>query len=461
VTRDDTEVVSALPSAIADKVGEKRFALWLAGCRFDIKDGAVQVVAPTRFFQEWLRNNLQAEIAEACRERVSPDVKIDFLTAEQEERNVKAVTPAVAREQAQPASTGSSQARSGFAPRRQFSRLETFVTGASNRIAQASARTVAERPGSLSPLLFYGPTGVGKTHLLEGIWSAARQPPIEANAVYLSAEQFTTLFVEALHGTGLPSFRRKYRAVDLLILDDVQFFCGKRATVVEVLHTIDTLLREGKQLVMAADRPPADLGGLGPELTARLHGGMVCRIEPPDAEVRRGIVDFLATKLEVAIPADVRAFVAANLTSHARELSGALNRLQATSQALGCKVTLAMAEEALAEMIRQGSRLVRLADIEHAVCSVFGLDSKSLQSAAKARAVSQPRMLAMWLARKHTRAALSEICRHFGRRSHSTVICAQQKVDSWMAKNASLELADHNWTVEEAVRRVEANLRAG
>jgi chromosomal replication initiator protein len=318
---------------------------------------------------------------------------------------------------------------------------------------------VADRPGSLTPLLFHGPTGVGKTHLLEGIWSAARQAA--ANAIYLSAEQFTTLFIEALHGTGLPNFRRKYRAVDALLIDDVQFFCGKRATMVELLHTIDTLLREGKQLVLSADRPPAELSGLGPELTARLSGGMVCRLESADGEVRRGIVDRLATRLEVEIPAEVRDFVAANFTSHARELSGALNRLQATSQALGCKVTLAMAEEALGEMICQSSRLVRLADIEQAVCNVFGLEAKSLQSGAKARSVSQPRALAMWLARKHTRAALSEIGRHFGRRSHSTVISAQQKVDDWITQNASLELADRKWSIEEAVRRVEDRLRAG
>lgn len=461
VTRDDTDIVLALRSAVADRVGQKRFALWLADCRLQVADGVVQVLAPNRFFQEWLRGNFQREIAECCRELLGPEVKIEFLTAVQEVRDVRAAVPTISVAAARTSSEPGPRTRTGFAPKRQFARLETFVTGHSNRVAQASARSVAERPGTLSPLVIHGPTGVGKTHLLEGIWSAARQSPNEANAVYLSAEQFTTLFIEALRGTGLPNFRRKYRSVDVLIIDDVQFFCGKRATVVEVLHTMDTLLREGKQLVMAADRPPAELHGLGPELTARLNGGMVCRIESPDCDVRRGVVDYLAAKLEVEIPADVREFVAANLTSHARELSGALNRLQATSQALGCKVTLAMAEEALAEMIRQGSRMVRLTDIEQAVCNVFGLEAKSLQSGAKARAVSQPRMLAMWLARKHTRAALSEIGRHFGRRSHSTVISAQQKVDGWMAQNVSLELADRKWTVEEAVKRVEDNLRAG
>ena len=138
--------------------------------------------------------------------------------------------------------------------------------------------------------MFYGPTSVGKTHLLEGIWTAARRSHQRLTAVYLSAEQFTSHFLEALRGSGLPSFRRKYRGVGLLMIDDLQFFVGKRATQVELLHTIDTFLREGRQLVFAADRSPAELAELGPELTTRLSSGLVCRIEPPDYATRLGIV---------------------------------------------------------------------------------------------------------------------------------------------------------------------------
>ena len=254
--------------------------------------------------------------------------------------------------------------------------------------------------------MFYGPTSVGKTHLLEGIWTAARQSHQRLTAVYLSAEQFTSHFLEALRGSGLPSFRRKYRGVGLLMIDDLQFFVGKRATQVELLHTIDTFLREGRQLVFAADRSPAELAELGPELTTRLSSGLVCRIEPPDYATRLGIVAPNGAADEAHVPAEVQDFVASQLTSHARELSGALCRLQATGQAMGRPISLAMAEEALADLIRHSGRVVRLADIEKAVCEVFGLEPASLQSDAKAKRVSHPRMLAMWLARKHTRAAL-------------------------------------------------------
>ena len=253
-------------------------------------------------------------------------------------------------------------------------------------------------------------------------------------AVYLSAEEFTTGFLEALRGGGLPSFRRKYRGVELLIIDDLQFFAGKRATLVELLYTVDTLLRSGGQLVFAADRSPAELVDLGPELVTRLESGMVCRIDPPDYETRLGIIAACHGGLICRCRPTSPEFVASRLTNHARELSGALCRLQATSRALGQPITLALAQEALSEMIRTSRRVVRLADIERAVCRTFGIEESVLHSERTAKSVTHPRMLAMWLARKHTRNALAEIGQFFGRRSHSTVISAQKRVERWLAE---------------------------
>ncbi len=317
------------------------------------------------------------------------------------------------------------------------------------------------KPGQLTPLMFYGPTGVGKTHLLEGVWTAARKSRGRVTTIYLSAEQFTSQFLEALRGSGLPSFRRKYRGVGVLVLDDLQFFVGKRATQVELLHTIDTFLQEGRQLVFAADRSPTDLPELGPELVTRLTSGLVCRIEPPDYATRLGILGQMAKRMELHVPVDVQQFVASRLTNHARELSGALCRLSATSQSLGRPISLAMAEEALADLFAHSSRVVRLHDIEKAVCEVFGLEPASLQSDVKGKRVSHPRMLAMWLARKHTRAALSEIGHFFGRRSHSTVVSAQKRVDGWMTSGRQFDMAERHWPVDDAIRQVERRLAAG
>jgi chromosomal replication initiator protein len=517
---DDKEVVSAIRATLADKVGRERFDLWLGACRLTLRGDSVLVELPNRFSQDWVRSHFRLEIETACAETLGKPLAVEFRIDEalarapaaprtgkrggkgtaaaqsDPESNLDATAANGSLEPAAPPSgdcsgNGSGTDSSSVAAqsphdsvstdpndqtimatiglngtkpglnRRKFSTLEGFVVGASNRLAHASAQMVAEQPGRLSPLLVYGPTGVGKTHLLEGIWSAARRSRPGIHAVYLSAEQFTTYFLEALRGSGLPNFRRKYRGVELLIIDGLQFFAGKRATLIELLHTTDTLLREGRQLVFAADRAATDLNELSGELVARLSAGMACSIDPPDYPTRLGILRQLAQARGLAISDDVANFVATHLTAHARELSGALNRLEAAARMLRKPITRSLAEEALAEMIRHNARAVRLSDIDKAVCEVMGLEAETLQSDARDKNVCQPRMLAMWLARKHTRAALAEIGRHFGRRSHSTVVSAQKTVGGWVASQSTLELSGRRWNVEETIRRIEEQLRSG
>jgi len=468
VTRDDMEIVSALQLALADKVGQERFELWFgANTRLDLSDDALTVCVPNQFFQDWLRKNYRQQIEAACAETLGKPAPVSFCvdpslaepSAEADDSRPSSsdsVLPLKA-----PAATVAASPEPAGGARRRFASLASFEVGPTNRLAHVAVQSIVSRQGASSPLLLYGPTGCGKTHLLEGLWTEVHKTRARSQAVYLSAEQFTTQFLGALHGSGLPSFRRKYRGLDLLIIDDIQFLAGKKATLVELLHTIDAFAREGRQLAFSADRPPAELGELGPELITRLQGGLVCNIQSPDYETRRGIVGRMASRFEMTVPDEVLSYVAANFTAHARELAGALNRLHATSLAAEQPITLAMAEEALAEMLRHNARSVRLADIEQAVCQVFGLEPQSLQSNRKGKQVSHPRMLAMWLARKHTRAALSEIGYYFGRRSHSTVISAQKKINAWMADRTALEINHGPCGVEEAVRRIEQTLQAG
>lgn len=337
-----------------------------------------------------------------------------------------------------------------------------FIVGDSNRIGFTAAQSVALKPGTVSPLFLHGPSGCGKSLLVECLLQDARRRHTHKRALLLSAEQFTSQFLEALHGSGLPSFRRKYRDVDLLILDDVHFFAGKKATMVELQHTVDTLQRSGRQLVLTADRAPQDLPGLGRELVNRLCGGLVCRIEPADESIRLGILQQQCEQRGLRVPAAVLRMVAEQVNGDARVLSGALFRLQATSQGLQKPITLELAQTALADLLRATRRIIRLPDIEHAVCQVFGLDSRSLQSDAKKRTVSEPRMLAMWLARKYTRSALSEIGEFFGRRSHTSVIAAQRKIDQLITDNGMpRSVLGMSCSFSEAVRRVETQLRTG
>jgi chromosomal replication initiator protein len=340
-------------------------------------------------------------------------------------------------------------------------RLNDFVVGASNRMAYAAAELATSRLGEISPVLLYGPTSVGKSHLLAAICSHAREQRPELTTLVLSAEQFTTNFLQALRGTGLPGFRRSCRSVDLLAIDDLHFFIGKRATLLELQSTVDSLHRAGKQIIFASDRDVEGLAGLGSELTGRLRGGITAAILPPDHDVRRGIVAGLAARRRLDLPDEVISYLADHLTRHARELIGGVNRLEAASHMLGVPVTLELARESLADLVRSSSRSLRLADVEKAVCKAFGLGANDLQNSRRSRAVNHPRMLAMFLARKHTGAALTEIGRYFGRRSHSTVIAAEKAVRKWMTTQADVVLADATWDVEQAIRHVEDVLRAG
>ena len=500
MTTREKDVVSALRSRLADRLGQHRFDLWFGQTTELVLDAdGLAVVGPERMLIEWLRLNFHSQIASAAQSLLNRDVPVRYLVApasnsvngnhvqkteivssvnqqtpfkcdaNKEYGDASAAARSACAEQGvreadhRNVSVGGATVSIGPSANgsRRFADLRTFVPGRNNRLALTSAEMVVSQARHMNPMLVHGPTGVGKSHLLEGIWRAVRGALPRRTAIYLSAEQFTTQFLEALRGSGLPGFRRKYRGVDLLLIDDLQFFIGKRTTQVELLHTVDTLMREGRQLVLAADRPPSELPELGPELTTRLQSGLVCRLEPPDAEARRGIVKRWADEMQMVVPDEVVDMIADRVAGNARALKGAMCRLQAGCAARGEPITPALAAELLADLFQEFARPVRLDDIEKAVCETFGLSPQSLQADARSRHVSHPRMLAMWLARKHTRAALSEIGQYFGRRSHSTVVAAQRRVDDWMTKGANLRLAQRLMPVDEALRQVERRLSIG
>jgi chromosomal replication initiator protein len=493
---DDANVLAArLAAALRDQIGSERHAVWFGdSVKIVVSEAGVDgtrvvMQVANAFSREWLKRSFGDDVDSVVRQVCGRDATVAWhaetagaepaATAAGGRRGAATRRaapgpreaggrsrprvgrePAAARPVAMPPEEADAPV-AGPAARRPAADLGSFVVGPSNRMAFAAVEIAALRPGEMSPLVLHGPTGVGKSHLLEGICSRFRDVHPGATAILLSGEQFTTSFLQALHGSGLPGFRRTCRSVDLLAIDDLQFFAGKRATLMELQQTVDAFHRQGKQVVFASDRDPAALDGLGAELVARLRGGMSARIEPPDYDVRRGVVAAVAAKRGLELPDEVVHYVATHMTRHARELIGALNRLEAASHMLGLPVTPGMAEDTLADLVRSSARSVRLADVERAICSAFGIESGCLQSARRARTVNHPRMLAMFLARRHTTSALSEIGSYFGRRSHSTVISAQKTVEAWVSRRSQIVLADATWDVEDAIRRVEEVLRAG
>ncbi len=344
---------------------------------------------------------------------------------------------------------------------RRFASLRDFIVGPCNQLAFAAAETVIQHLGEYSPLTIYGPTGTGKTHLLEGVWSAVRQRHRHLPALYLSAEQFTSAFIDAVKGGGVAALRMKYRGVRLLILDDLQFFRGKRQTQIELLYTVDALLKNGSQVICAADRSPQELGELGSELISRLQSGMVCRLDPPDAAMRMEIVCRAARSVNLNLSEPVCRWLSQRLAGDVRQLTGAVCRLKAFAGTSGAPIGRKEAEEVLADLMASSSGEVPIAEIEQAICRTLGLPDKSLHADTKDRRISGPRMLAMWLARKYTRAPLNEIGRYFGKKSHATVIAAQKRVDQWLAENAELRADRRAWKVADVIEEVHRQLRVG
>lgn len=468
------EVVLDLQRMLINKVGHERYQVWFeTGVRFDVEGDVPTIETADQFTLERLRKNFQSEIVDAaCAVMGEGCAPIFRVNAELAQRSRQPEAPPTSARATIPLRVPQGRLETRGQDRRQRGEtskpmigmrrtLANFVSGPANQIASTAAHSIPRELGLISPVYFHGPTGSGKTHLLEGIAQAVRGGTEIRTCVYHSSEQFTCEFLEALHCRGLPSFRRKYRDVDLLLLDDVQFFSRKKATLVEVQHTIDTLIRHGKQVVLAADRPPVELVGFSPELRGRLGGGLVCPVGAPDRATRHQIAQRWAAEMQLDLAPPIFDMLANQVVGDARLLLGALHRLRAVRDAQGAECSISAAEIALADILNCSQRPIRLPDIERAVCDVFDMSAVSLRSQQKTTKVTKPRMLALWLARKYTRAACSEIGDYFGLKSHSSVVAAQKKVERWMEDDAKIPLSNASCRVSDAVRRIEGYLRTG
>jgi chromosomal replication initiator protein len=275
--------------------------------------------------------------------------------------------------------------------------------------------------------------------------------------VFLSAEQFTSEFVGSLRGgMGLPEFRRKYRDLDLLAIDDIQFLAGKRATLGEFQHTIDNLIRTGKQIIVTSDRPPIELGHLGSDISARLSGGLTCPLEYPDLEGRISIVRKMCADRNMNLPNSVVEMICEQLTRDVRRLSGAVNRLHAYSVSIGQAMTPELAQKVLCDLFSlSGPNCTSMVTIEQAVCEFCGVAPNELKSPSRQKRISSARMLAMYLSRQYTGSAFSEIGEYFGGRSHSTAIAAERKVAKWIEENEGIKLPHAVYPAKEVVRRID------
>ncbi len=436
LTQDINARWTRVRGVLRAEVGDSAYKSWLKPLGLvEYADGVVKLSVPTRFMRDWVANHYGERISALWSDGDSPVSNVDiFVLADKEDVRAAAV--------AKPASETTVRATEGVrvSPERAEGdvsasldprfKFDNFVVGKPNELAYAAARRVADSPtAAYNPLFLYGGVGLGKTHLMHAIAWHIREHQPDRKVVYLSAEKFMYHFIRALRFQDTMAFKERFRSVDVLMIDDVQFINGKESTQEEFFHTFNDLVDNNRQVVISADKSPSDLEGMEERLRSRLGWGLVADIHATTYELRLGILHAKKDEMEVAVPDKVLEFLAHKITSSVRELEGALNRVSAHSTLIGREITLESCQEVLHDLLRASDRRITIEEIQKRVAEHFNIRMADMHSARRSRAVARPRQVAMYLSKQLTSRSLPEIGRKFGGRDHTTVMHAVKKVE--------------------------------
>ncbi len=432
---------SAVSNLLRAEIGEAAYQSWLKPMTVrGFSDGEVRISVPTRFMRDWIVAHYADQLGRLWGKQ-NPDVKsVDvFIQSDREEVREETRkkqfkdTPAAAE-----VSDRNNYRVEISAPLDRRFTFEHFVVGKPNEFAYAASRRIAEAAKvPFNPLFLYGGVGLGKTHLMHAIAWHIRERTPDCNVIYLSAEKFMYRFIRALREQNTVDFKEQFRSVDVLMIDDVQFISGKDSTQEEFFHTFNSLVDQGRQIVISADKSPSDLEGMEERLISRLNCGLVADIHATTYELRLGILQSKAEQLSVKIPQKVLEFLSHKITSNVRELEGGLNRVVAHAQLVGREITLETTQEVLHDLLRANDRRVTIEEIQKRVAAHFNIRVSDMHSARRARSVARPRQVAMYLAKQLTARSLPEIGRKFGGRDHTTVMHAVKKVDELREQDSS------------------------
>ncbi|MCJ7508668.1 MAG: chromosomal replication initiator protein DnaA [candidate division Zixibacteria bacterium] len=407
------------------KVKKQSFFTWLRPTKgLDFSDDELRIEVPNRFVAEWIEEHYPSLIREAIKSVTQKELNPIFCIRTRVEReyepsqNRKTLTEQ--KTSYHPAISPQLNSRYTF---------DTFVVGESNRFAHAAAMAVAEAPGKtkFNPLYIYGGVGLGKTHLAQAIGHLALEGYKNIKVLYVTSETFTNDFINSISTSTMQEFVNRYRSVDVLLLDDIQFFAGKESTQVQFFHTFNALYQSGKQIVLTSDRSPKEIKGLEERLLSRFQWGLVTDIQPPDLETRIAILNKKIESDSGSVPPEVVTFIADKITSNIRELEGSLIRLLAYASLNGKELTVDLAQEVLKDSIKNGVKLITIEQIQKWVAENYNIPEDVLCSKKKTQEVVTARQVAMYLARNLTDSSLKTIGLKFGGRDHSTVIhsCTQ------------------------------------
>ena len=428
---------------IQNKVPKQVYDTWFIPVHLDrIEDSTAHIGVPNKFFGDWLQTHYGPLLAEAmATARGGGDLAVNFVVFQ------KSSSPRPSQPEA---AAGAPRAvNSPPRPRRGIQlnpkyTFKNFVVGAGNQFAHAACMAVAEQPGkAYNPLFIYGGVGLGKTHLLNAIGNHVAEQT-DLRIAYLTTEQFTNEVINSIRYDKMMDLRKRYRHIDMLMIDDIQFLAGKERTQEEFFHTFNALYEGHKQIVLSSDRFPKEMPDIEERLRSRFEWGLIADLQPPDVETRIAILRKKSEDEGVKLPEDVIQYLSTTMKSNIRELEGSLVRLGAYASLTGQIITLEMARTVLRDLIGDKKKVVAMEDIQEVVCSQFHVKLTELKSRRRSKTLVHPRQIAMYLCRELTDASYPEIGRHFGGKDHTTIIHACRQVTKAKEADQSLQTTLEN-----------------
>ncbi len=411
----------------------QQFTTWIKPLEIRTDGEGLTLVAPNRFVQQWIRDRFLARIEQLAREHLRRPVAVRLTLAERDAAAAPNPTPAVAAGgPAKPSSREISRLNPAFT-------FETFVTGKANDLARAAAMQVSERPGSAyNPLFIYGGVGLGKTHLIQAIGNHLRAHAPETKIRYIHAEQYVSDVVRAYQHKSFDDFKRYYHSLDLLLIDDIQFFSGKNRTQEEFFYAFNALIEAHRQVVITCDTYPREISGIENRLISRFGWGLTVSVEPPELEMRVAILLKKAEAESVRLDENVAFFLARHIQSNVRELEGGLKRVLAYARFTGHPLSVDVCRDALRDLLAIQHRQISIENIQKTVADYYKIKVSEMYSKRRTRNVARPRQIAMALAKELTQLSLPDIGEAFGGRDHTTVLHACRKIALLKSTNSDL-----------------------
>ncbi len=421
---------------LEQELPSQQFNTWIRPLQVIEDTSQLKLLAPNRFVLDWVKNHYLENICNLvnaiCPDQ-PPQVTVEIGSRKKPKSSVNQATP-------QPISSGGLDRQTPLESNLNPSFIfDTFVEGKSNQLARAASMQIGGNPGkAYNPLFIYGGVGLGKTHLMHAVGNMMLQKNPQARVVYLHSERFVAEMVKALQHNTIEQFKKKYRSVNALLIDDIQFFAGKERSQEEFFHTFNALFESQQQIILSSDRFPKEVSGLEERLKSRFGWGLTVAIEPPDLETRVAILQSKALQLNAELPNEVAFFMGKRIRSNIRELEGALRRVIANATFTGKEINLDFAKNALRDMIAAHDKQVTIENIQKTVAEYFQIRTSDLLSAKRSRSIARPRQIAMTLAKELTNHSLPEIGNAFGGRDHTTVIHATRKVKELRESDARI-----------------------